>query len=124
VEAVRQALGRRLVQPLLDSTGSLRVMVLDPGIEEELAATLQPEGITRLNIDGKSHPSLSVKRIVDSLKQLIGPQPSSALPVLLCQSPARYHLRRWLEPILPRVTVISPSEVPPDVHLRAVGVVR
>jgi len=124
VEAVRQALGRRLVQPLLDSTGSLRVMVLDPGIEEELAATLQPEGITRLNIEGKSHPSLSVKRIVDSLKQLIGPQPSSALPVLLCQSPARYHLRRWLEPILPRVTVISPSEVPADVHLRAVGVVR
>jgi flagellar biosynthesis protein FlhA len=124
VEAVRQALGRRLVQPLLDSSGSLRVMVLDPGIEEELTATLQPEGITRLTGDGKSHPSLSVKRIIDSLKQLIGPQPSSALPVLLCQSPARYHLRRWLEPILPRVTVISPSEVPADVHLRAVGVVR
>lgn len=65
-----------------------------------------------------------LKRFVDSVKQLIGPQLSMALPVLLCPSPARFYLRRWLEPILPRVVVISPAEVPPDVRVRSAGVVR
>ena len=65
-----------------------------------------------------------LRRLADSLKQIIGPNALSASPVLLCQSPARYHLRRWLEPVLPGVRVIAPAEIPPDVHLRPAGVVR
>jgi flagellar biosynthesis protein FlhA len=124
VEAVRQALGRRVLQPLLDPDGSLRVLLLDPAIEEELVACFQPEGTARLLNDGRSYSTPPLRRIADSLKQLIGPPSSSATPVLLCQSPTRYHLRRWLESILPRITVIAPSEIPPDVQLRSIGVVR
>ena len=124
VEAARQALGRRVLQPLLDADGSLRVLVLDPAIEEELVATFHSDGVARLLNDGKAQTTPLLKRIVDSLKQLIGPLPTTVLPVLLCQSPARYYLRRWLEPVLPRLTVIAPSEIPPDVHLRSAGVVR
>jgi flagellar biosynthesis protein FlhA len=124
VEAVRQALGRRLVQPLLDADGTLRVLVMEPSIEDELAATFNPEGALRLLGEGRGHSTPLLKRIADSLKQLIGPQTSSALPVLLCQSPARYYLRRWLEPVMPRITVISPTEIPPDVRLRSMGEVR
>ncbi len=124
VEAVRESLGRRLLQPLLDPDGGLRVLLLDPSVEEELVATFHPEVIARPHGDGKSPSTPVLKRIVDSLKHLIGPLPPSALPVLLCQSPARYHLRRWLEPVLPRVFVIAPSEIPPEVRLRSVGVVR
>ena len=36
VEGARQALGRALVRPLLAEDGGLRVVTLDPGIEEEL----------------------------------------------------------------------------------------
>jgi flagellar biosynthesis protein FlhA len=124
VEAARQALGRRVLQPLLDPDGSLRVLLLDPAIEEELVATFQPEGAARLLSDGRTYSTPPLRRLADSLKQLIGPPSSSATPVLLCQSPARYHLRRWLEAILPRITVIAPSEIPPDVQLRSIGVVR
>ena len=124
VEAVRQTLGRRLTQPLLDQDGTLRVLAMDPLIEEELVGMFHPEGTLRLLNDGRPSPTSLLKRVTDSLKQLIGPQTSSALPVLLCQSPARYHLRRWLEPVMPRITVISPTEIPPDVRLRSVGVIR
>ena len=43
VEASRQALGRRLIQPLLDGDGQLPVLLLDPGLEEEILSTLAPE---------------------------------------------------------------------------------
>jgi flagellar biosynthesis protein FlhA len=124
VEAARQALGRRVLQPLLDNDGSLRVWMLDPAMEEEIVAAFQPDAGARLLSDGRQHATPLLRRLADSLKQLIEPQTASASPVLLCQSPARYHLRRWLEPILPRVTVIAPSEIPPDIHLRPAGMVR
>jgi flagellar biosynthesis protein FlhA len=54
----------------------------------------------------------------------MGSASASAQPVLLCSSPARYYLRRWLEPVLPRLTVIAPAEIPPEVPVRAVGIVR
>ena len=38
VEAVRQALGRSLVTPLLGTDRKLRVLTLDPAMEDELAA--------------------------------------------------------------------------------------
>jgi flagellar biosynthesis protein FlhA len=123
VEAVRHSIGRRLIQPLLDPDGGLRVLLLDPALEEELVATLHPENAGRiLAVRSQGMPLL--KRIVDSLRQLIGGGPSAVVPVLLCQSPARYHLRRWLEPFLPQVMVIAQTEIPPEVRLRSEGVVR
>ncbi|HLH33868.1 MAG TPA: flagellar biosynthesis protein FlhA [Alloacidobacterium sp.] len=122
VEAARSALGRRIVQSLLEDDGSLRVLQMDPALEEELIETLQGEGGMQLPVNGQHAPWL--KRFLDSVKRLIGSQPSMASPVLLCPSPARFHLRRWLEPTMPRVVVISPSEIPPDVRVRSIGVVR
>jgi flagellar biosynthesis protein FlhA len=124
VEIARQALGRRVIQPLLDPDGSLRVILLDPAIEEELVSSLQPASMARLLADGRAYTTPQLRRIADSLKQLIGPPSSSAPPVLLCQSPARYYLHRWLEDIFPRIAVIAPAEIPSDVRLRSMGVVR
>ncbi|MFT4111564.1 flagellar biosynthesis protein FlhA [Silvibacterium sp.] len=122
VEAARRALGRRILQPLLDADGTLRVLTLDPAIEDELPALLQGEAAQRTSVDGRLAASL--RRLSDSVKQLIGPPAASAPPVLLCPSPARFYLRRWLEPVQPRLAVVAPSEIPPDVRLRPMGLVR
>ncbi len=124
VEAARQALGRRLIQPLLDGDGMLPVMLLDPAMEEEILNTLAPDtGQRMLSSSGQPGAPL-VRRLADSVRQLIGSASPAALPVLLCPSPARYHVKRWLEPILPRLAVVSAGEIPPEVRLRPVGTVR
>ncbi len=124
VETVRQALGRALVHPLLDADGGLRVLVLAPALEQEIVGTFDPESAGRLLGDGaKPAPAAFLRRIVESVKRLTGGGPTTALPVLLIPSPARYHMRRWLEPFLPRVTVLSPAEIPPDVRVRSVGTI-
>ena len=68
-------------------------------------------------------PSDFLKRLVESVKRLTGGASTSALPVLLCPSPARYHVRRWLEPFLPKVTVLAPGEIPPEIRVRSIGTV-
>ena len=112
VEASRQSLGRRLVQPLLDAEGQLPVLLLDPSLEEEILSTLAPETGQRLLSAVAAPGTPVVRRLSDSLRQLIGSSSSAALPVLLCPSPARYHVKRWLEPVLPRLTVVAAGEIP------------
>ncbi|RSL19469.1 flagellar biosynthesis protein FlhA [Edaphobacter aggregans] len=126
VESVRQSLGRGLVHPLLDGEGGLRVLMLDQALETELVHTFDPRGAALLLGDGArpgGMPADFLRRLVESVKRLTGGAPTSALPVLLCQSPARYHVRRWLEPFLPKVTVLAPAEIPPEIRVRSLGTV-
>jgi flagellar biosynthesis protein FlhA len=124
VEAARQALGRRLIQPLLDGEGQLPVLLLDGALEEEILATLSPETSQRMLSAGAASGTPVLRRLTDSLRRLIPSASAAALPVLLCPSPARYHVKRWLEPVLPRLAVVAAGEVPPEIRLRPVGTVR
>ncbi len=123
VETARQALGRRLVRPLLDDEGLLPVLLLDPVLEEEILSTLTPDPGQRL-LGARTSATPLVRRLADSVRQLIGSATAPVLPVLLCPASARYHVRRWLEPMLPRLTVLSTAEIPPEIRLRPVGTVR
>ncbi len=125
VESVRQSLGRGLVQPLLDADGGLRVLVIEQQLEADLMETFDPQPG---NLLGENGPKLGgqgeyLRRLLESVKRLTGPASTMALPVLLCPSPARFHVRRWLEPFVPKVTVLAPIEIPPEVRVRSVGTV-
>jgi flagellar biosynthesis protein FlhA len=124
VDTIRQSMGRTLMQPMLDNEGQMRVFVLDPSLEEEVLATIEGESTQRLLGDG-SQPSRNattfLRRIVESWKQLTGGASNSGSPILLCSSPARYYLRRWLEPFMPRVSVVAPAELPVDIRVRSLG---
>jgi flagellar biosynthesis protein FlhA len=128
VESVRQSLGRGLVQPLLDAEGGLRVLVIEPRLEADLVSTFDPQ-VSNLLGDGSGGGSAKgahgeyLRKLLESVKRLTGAASSTALPVLLCPSPARYHVRRWLEPFVPKVTVLAPVEIPPEIRVRSVGTV-
>jgi flagellar biosynthesis protein FlhA len=121
VEAVRHALGRALVRPHLDETGRLKVVTLDASIEEECARS------TTQNAQLASQSMLQVsvaRKVLDGLRAMIGDQVTFTPPVLLCSSPGRFYLRRILEPFIPRIVVISPSEIPAATQVMSLGSVR
>jgi len=120
VEAARQALSRALVQPLLSESGGLRVVTLDRSLEEELGRAFA--GAAPAGAAGLSPPF--ARRILDGLRRLAGEHVAVATPVLLCSTPARYYLKRLLEPFLPKVVVLSPLEVPPVVEVQSLGVLH
>ncbi len=120
VEAARHALGRALVRPLLDENGRLKVVTLDSSIEEECArsGSQNPQAAA-----GAIQISVA-RRVLDGLRAMLGDQVASAPPVLLCSSPGRFYLRRHLEPFMPRIVVLSPSEIPPMTQVMSLGSVR
>jgi flagellar biosynthesis protein FlhA len=121
VEAARQALGRALVQPLLAEDGNLRVVTLDGSIEEELSRAFSSPSST--SAASGLQPSL-VRRILEGLRRLAGEQVAVASPVLLCSSPARFHLKRLLEPFVPKLVVLAPGEIPAVVSVQSLGMLR
>jgi flagellar biosynthesis protein FlhA len=121
VEAVRQALGQALVHPLLGEDGKLTVVQVDVTVEDQINQAFEAQGPASQS--GGLEPPL-LRRVVDSLRSFVGDQISASSPVLLCNSPARFHLRRLLEPFLPRLVVLSPAEIPAAVTIQSVGVLR
>ena len=121
VEAVRQALGRALVQPLLGDDGKLTVIQLDATVEEQLAQVLDPQAQGRPT--QALQPSL-VRRVMDGMKKLLGEPLAVPSPVVLCASPTRFHLRRLLEPFMPRLVVLSPGEIPAAIPIQSLGIVQ
>jgi flagellar biosynthesis protein FlhA len=121
VEASRQALGRALIRPLLNEEGKLRVVTLDPPLEEELVRIFGPQTST---IGAVALQLSFVRRILEGLRRVAGEQVAVASPVLLCSTPARFHLKRLLEPFLPKLVVLSPIEVPPAVSVQSIAVLH
>jgi len=121
VEAVRQALGRGLIRPLLDERGELKVVTLDGAIEEECMHGSNPQAQSA--VSGAQQLS-AARRVLEGLRKMFGEQILSAPPVLLCSSPARFYLHRLLEPFVPRLVVIAPTEIPPMTPVQSLGVVR
>jgi flagellar biosynthesis protein FlhA len=121
VETARQALGRALVQPLLGDDGKLTVIQLDAAVEEQLAQVLDPQAANRS--PSALQPSL-IRRVLEGMKKLLGEPLSVPSPIVLCSSPTRFHLRRLMEPFLPRVVVLSPTEIPAAVSIQSLGVVQ
>jgi len=121
VEAARQALGRALIRPLLDDRGELRVVTLDNTIEEEC---MRAGNSANGHLSSAGLQISVARRVVDSLRGSFGEQVGEAPPVLLCSSPGRFYLRRLLEPFMPKIVVISPSEIPSMTLVQSVGIVR
>jgi flagellar biosynthesis protein FlhA len=120
VEAVRHALGRALVRPLLDEQGRLKVVTLDTTLEEEFVRT----GTQNASASAGALQLSGARRVLDGLRAMLGDQFAAAPPILLCASPGRFYLRRLLEPFIPRIVVISPSEIPPMTQVMSLGSVR
>jgi flagellar biosynthesis protein FlhA len=121
VEAARHSLGRALIRPLLNDLGQLKVVTLDSAIEEEcLRNSVQNSNVA---VGGALQISVA-QRVMSGLRSMLGDQVAMAPPVLLCASPGRFYLKRLLEPFIPKIVVISPSEIPPATQVQSLGAVR
>jgi flagellar biosynthesis protein FlhA len=102
------------------------VLLLDPALEDEILNFLaQESGAGQRQLAASTRPATPlVRRLADSLRQLIAAVPATALPVLLAPSPARYHIKRWIEPWVPRMAVVAVTDIPAETRLRPIGTVR
>jgi flagellar biosynthesis protein FlhA len=120
-EYARQALGRAITAPHLDPTQKLRVITLDPTIEQELATSItQTSDGEYLAMEPTRAQAVltAVKSQSDHASARGGIR-----PVLLCSARVRRHVRRLVESTVPHLPVCSYNEVAPGISVETIGVI-
>ncbi len=113
-EAVRQRLGAAICQQLMGDGQTLQVLTLDPVLEQRLRASIS-EG--NFAMDPKLAEQV-LTRLVGQAEQMMR---SNLLPVVLCAPDLRRHVRSLTERALPHMRVLSVTEVPSSIPLKAFG---
>jgi flagellar biosynthesis protein FlhA len=120
-EYARQALGRAITAPHLDPLQTLRVITLDPTVEQELATS-----ITQTS-DGEylAMEPIRAQAVLTAVKSQSDQASARGgiRPVLLCSARVRRHVRRLLESSVPHLPVCSYNEVAPGISVETIGVV-
>lgn len=119
-EQVRERLGATICQSLTNTEGELYVLTLDPGIEQAISSSIRA-------VDEKAALVLEPKFAEQLLRRMVGEvekmMSSNLMPVVLCSPTLRRHVRRFTERVMPQLSVVSLSEVPNGVNLKAFGMV-
>jgi flagellar biosynthesis protein FlhA len=121
VEAVRAALGGAISQPYVTPDEKLHVITLDPAFEQRLLEAIRPtENGQVLALDGNT-----VDVLVRGCTELLDQADRMNLsPVLVCSPQVRAALSRLVRQVLPRLSVISYSEVSRTAQIESLGVVN
>ncbi len=115
--AVRNSLGRSIVQELAGIDGELPVITLDPGLEQMLHQSVQGDGAGGSALE----PGLAEK-MNQSLMEAVQQQEAEGQPAVLLVAPAiRRLLARMFRHALPDLVVLSYTEVPDDRSIRMVA---
>jgi len=117
VEKVRQKLGRSIVQNHLDAHNELIVFTIDSVLEQTMTERLNqsPTGTLTLPLDFHQW-----QRLLTRFTELAANHQVDT-PVLLTTPLLRPHLAVALGKVMPRVAVISVSEIPARVHIQTLA---
>ncbi|MGY1715938.1 flagellar biosynthesis protein FlhA [Geodermatophilus sp. SYSU D01106] len=120
VEAVRSALGPAISHPYVTPDERLHVLTLEPAFEQRLLeAVRHSDGGQVLALDAGS-----VDALVTGCTGLLEQAESLGLaPVLVCSPQVRAALSRLVRQVLPRLPVISYTEVSRTAQIESLGVV-
>lgn len=120
VERVRERLGPTICQRVSNAQGELHVLTLATELERNIVTALRQREGTGLLL---SDPSQLEALLGGLAKQSEAMMVRNHLPVLLCPSALRRHLRALIQRSLPHITVLGINEVPASLAVKSFGVV-
>ncbi len=120
-EYVRQSLSRQITLQHSSSGEALRVVTIGPTLERKIAESVQQsEQGSYLNLDPTSSQTI-VQKIAEQASKLAQ---TGSTPIVLTSPTIRMYLRQLLERAMQDVTVLSYSELEPNIEIQSVGVVN
>ncbi|MBO8159366.1 flagellar biosynthesis protein FlhA [Thermosyntropha sp.] len=119
-EYVRQTLKRQITRQYTDESGVMKVLTLDPALEEKMRESLQQSEFgSYLALD----PELA-QRLIDKLNIYYQDMMNRGItPVILCAPILRIYFKRMIERFISNFAVLSYNEVDGNVNIEVVGMI-
>ncbi|WP_226654438.1 flagellar biosynthesis protein FlhA [Pseudalkalibacillus hwajinpoensis] len=120
-EYVRQSLSRQITSQVAVPGEPVKVLTAGARLEKRFAESVQQSDQgSYLALD----PETSQTIYQEVLQQVNRLQQSGIQPILLTSPAIRMYLRQFLERYMPELTILSYSELEPDVEVQSVGVIN
>ncbi|MGE5580940.1 MAG: flagellar biosynthesis protein FlhA [Bacillota bacterium] len=120
-EYVRQSLARQITKMVQADDGIIRVITLDPNLEQMLLKMQKESRDTA----GYTIDPRTIQKIYDNLTEAIKEVTGSGYqPVILCSPSVRLTFRKMTERLSSKLQILSYNEINPDAEVHSVGVVR
>ena len=114
-EHARRALGPQITQPFQDDQGALKVITLDPRLEQQITQGVRA---TPTEITLMMDPKLA-RHLMDALSQRVQKMLADGLPPVVLTAPhLRLPFRRFFETTFSDLAVLSFAEIPPRVEIQ------
>ncbi|WP_232475844.1 flagellar biosynthesis protein FlhA [Flavisphingomonas formosensis] len=119
-ELVRQRLSYSICDTLRGNHDQLAVLSLDPRTEGQIAESLRRSEGAGFLLDPRLADQL-IRKLIPMVETMIR---QSLAPVLLCSPEIRRHLKTFTRRSVPRLAILSVSEVPHTVDLASFSVLK
>ncbi|HEY1717707.1 MAG TPA: flagellar biosynthesis protein FlhA [Verrucomicrobiae bacterium] len=119
-EHARKALGSQFTKPFQTENGGMRVITIDPRLEQQLTQSVrQSPSEVALIIE----PKLA-RHVVDALSKFVQQMLAGGhQPIVLCAPQLRLAFRRFFEATFSNLAVLSYSEIPARVQIQNAAVI-
>ena len=119
-EYVRQALMRIISKPYIQDN-TIRVLALDPAVDGLISHSIQhTEHGSYLALE----PEKSQKILMTLNREVMNVGKQGLVPILLTSPVSRAYMKRLTERYMPDLVVLSHNEIPPEITIRNLGMVR
>ncbi len=119
-EGVRESLSRVITQMYVGDQQLLRVITIDPKLENTIANSMQQTSQGTFPVMDPQRTQKLMEGVSNMVEKLKG---KGISPVILTSPKIRLPFRRLVERFLPDVPVVSINEILPQVQVEAVGVI-
>ena len=119
-EYIRQRMARSIIKPYLID-GVLNILIIEKSVEEAIINSMQSQEQGGLFSFDISFTQRFIERLGNEVKRAIL---QNVQPVLLVHPAIRSRLRRFLERYIQGITVISHNEIPPNIRIQTIGVIK
>ncbi|MFC5475489.1 flagellar biosynthesis protein FlhA [Paraherbaspirillum soli] len=120
-EAVRQRIGYTICQALSGAQNALSVLTLEPGLEASIVQNVKAS-------DGAGsyvlEPRMAEQFLMKLMSMAEAMMRQNLVPVLLCGPDVRRHIKLFSRRAVPRLAVLSVTEIPHAIDLKSFGVVN
>jgi len=119
-EYIRQRMARSIIKTYLID-GVLNILILEKSVEEAIINSMQNSEQGGLFTFDLSFSQRFIEKLGNEVKKAIL---QNIQPVLLVHPIIRLRLRRFLERYIQGIAVISHNEIPPNIKIQTIGVIK
>jgi len=119
-EQVRRRLGVYFVSEFESAPGVVKALTLEPRLEQFLVGKVQR---SQFEVGLMLDPALAQHLLQELTQRMTAMSEQGLVPVMLTTAELRLAFKRFFEPSLPRLAVLSYQELPPQTEIQNFGII-